>query len=246
MKNRKKNKKKKDNKTKKQNLTEVGLMVPSVIHDIRGYLSIIKAQAQLALNGKLEEGTKIRLKKILDQINLIEEIIEEFRDFYKKGEVKRREIKLSEIVEQALAGVSHKIKSDINIIRDIHDSTICVNRIMIRQALVNLLSNAIDAIDQSEKKIIGIASRNINGKTYIWVFDSGKGIPKKLASKLFNTSFTTKDHGTGLGLLITKKIIDAHKAKIRYAKNIQKIQKILKLPEIKTIFEIEIPDGEKK
>lgn len=228
------------------NVIEIGLMVPSVIHDIRGYLSIIKAQAQLATNESSEEIIKVRLKKILDQINSIEELIEEFRDFYKKGEVKRRETKLSEIVEQALAGVSHKIKSDINIIKDIPDSTICVNKIMIRQAFANLLSNAIDAIDQSDKKIVGIASRKINGKTYIWVFDSGKGIPQNLISKMFNSSFTTKDQGTGLGLIITKKILDSHKSKIRYIQNMQKIQNILNIPEIKTIFEIEIPDEGKK
>lgn len=238
---------KKQNKKIKDlsNVIEVGLMVPSVIHDIRGYLSIIKAQAQLANNESSEEKTKVRLKKILEQINSIEELIEEFRQFYKYGDLERREIKLSELVDQALTGVSHKIKSDINIIKDISDSTILVNRIMFRQALVNLLSNAIDAIDQSDKKIIGIASRNINGKTYIWIFDSGTGVPKNIVSKMFNTSFTTKDHGTGLGLIITKKILDAHKAKIRYVQNTQKIQNMLNVPEVKTIFEIEITDEEK-
>lgn len=224
-------------------IVEVGLMVPSVIHDIRGHLSVIKAQAQIALRGSPDRGTANRLKKILEQIDLIEELIEEFRSFYRMGEVTRRWIEVSKLVDEAFVGVSHKLKDDIKILKDIEDSRVHVNRIMMRQALINLLSNAIDALEGSREKTVGVLSRKIGEKTFIWVFDTGKGIPRRLLPRIFKRSFTTKTSGMGLGLIVAKKIVESHGAKIKYEKNVEKIRRMLNISKVSTVFEIQIPSA---
>ncbi|MCS7212638.1 MAG: HAMP domain-containing histidine kinase [Candidatus Calescibacterium sp.] len=234
-------------KMKKNDMAKLlgtGIMVPSIIHDIRGYLSVIKAHAQIGLKETSEEKAKERFVKIISKLESIEELIEVFRKFYREGKVVRTEIDFYSILDEVLSVLSQKLKGSINLVKDVENFKLRANKIMFRQVLVNLLSNAIEAVASSDEKTVGIASRKIGKKAYIWIFDTGCGIPRRYKSKLFSHSFTTKKDGTGLGLIITKNMVDAHGWKIKIIENPGVIQRKLNLnSNIKTAFEIEISDG---
>ncbi len=224
-------------------LAEVGLMTPSIIHDIRGYLAVIKAYAQLGLKDFDHERMLSRFGKIVQTVNSIEELIEIFRSFYIKGEVVKREVKISEITEEALSVNSPRLGA-VTLVKDIEDFSLQANKILLRQAIANLISNALDAVENSQEKIIGIKTRKKTNEGFIWIFDSGDGIPPEIEEKIFSPFFTTKEKGTGLGLHIAKKVIDAHGGEIKICKDFQEnFPKINSKNSniIKTAFEIKLP-----
>jgi len=93
---------------------------------------------------------------------------------------------------------------------------ICADEKMIQQVLINLLSNAIDALSAvSDKKII-LSSHTSGGHTYIQVRDNGPGIDEESIDKIFIPFFTTKKKGSGIGLSLARQIMRAHKGSIRF------------------------------
>jgi C4-dicarboxylate-specific signal transduction histidine kinase len=84
--------------------------------------------------------------------------------------------------------------------------------VQISQVLLNLISNACDAIAERDEKWIRIGAERKNGLVSIYVMDSGTGIPETVREKMFQPFFTTKEigKGTGLGLSISTGILDAH------------------------------------
>jgi signal transduction histidine kinase len=89
-----------------------------------------------------------------------------------------------------------------------------------KQALINLLTNAIDASPEGE--IVTVSSYQKGGKIIIDVSDHGCGVPIDRKEEIFSPFFTTKEHGTGLGLPIAKKIVEAHNGSMEVLENRQK------------------------
>jgi signal transduction histidine kinase len=92
----------------------------------------------------------------------------------------------------------------------------------LNQVFMNILSNAIDAID--DKGTITISTLKSNEKVEISIKDTGRGIPENIRTKIFEPFFTTKDvgHGTGLGLSISHGIIEKHNGSIKVESNVGK------------------------
>lgn len=128
--------------------------------------------------------------------------------------------KLDEFIEDVIKTLedTRSIK-DIRIIRDFqYTGPVNVDRGLFEIALLNLLKNAVQAIEESKKgDSIRISSTKENGLVRIEVSDNGPGIPKKILPHIFDPFFTTKGvgKGTGLGLSITHQIISAHKGNIK-------------------------------
>jgi two-component system nitrogen regulation sensor histidine kinase NtrY len=100
-----------------------------------------------------------------------------------------------------------------------------------KRVLINLLDNAIAAIDGEGKVIIGLRSDEEKGLVKIEVADNGCGIPPEHKMRLFEPYFSTKKHGTGLGLAIVNTIISDHNGNIRVEENVpQGTRFIIELP----------------
>jgi nitrogen fixation/metabolism regulation signal transduction histidine kinase len=84
----------------------------------------------------------------------------------------------------------------------------------LRQVIHNLLQNAHDALHQTERPQIILATENTDGALRLMVRDNGTGIPEQLLGRLFEPYMTSKQKGTGLGLAIVKKIVEEHGGKI--------------------------------
>jgi two-component system sensor kinase FixL len=88
---------------------------------------------------------------------------------------------------------------------------VMIDRIQIQQVIMNLVRNSLDALAQIERRALTIRTRlTAAGSVQIEVIDSGPGLPKEVAAKLFQPFVTTKPGGIGIGLSICKSIVDAH------------------------------------
>jgi len=89
-----------------------------------------------------------------------------------------------------------------------------VDRIQLQQVVINLIRNAIDAMQDAPNKRLTISTRNADGMVEISIADTGSGISAEMKKRLFEPFATTKEDGMGIGLSISKSIIDAHEGQL--------------------------------
>jgi len=233
-----------------EELVELSLLTSSIMHDIRGYLSAIKGHAEIGAHITSDSRAKDKFLKIVDLINQMSDMIETFRKLYKgELEFEQEEFFISDSIEFArkllmgkLSGIDFEVK--------IPEIKLRCKRKLMDQVFINLISNAADALENSEKKIIRIWGEKKNNKLSIFIADSGCGIPENIRRKIFSPFFTTKGKGTGMGLYIVKKLLSEIGGKIRLINN-KTLSKYKmrndnimyeQLKDMKTVFEIILPN----
>jgi two-component system sensor kinase FixL len=158
------------------------------------------------------------MDKAADQALRAGQVIRRLRDFVARGESERRVESISKLVEEAsalaLVGAKElgvRVRFQFSPAADL----VLADKVQIQQVLLNLIRNAIEAMDGSERKELVIRSRPIDDNMLeLLVADTGSGIPPEVASQLFQPFFTTKSHGMGVGLSISRTIIEAHGGQI--------------------------------
>jgi two-component system, LuxR family, sensor kinase FixL len=145
------------------------------------------------------------------QLDRAREIIQRLRDFIKKGEPTKAPEAVGELFDEAIALLS--MKSDgltISTNVDGELPLVLVDKIQIEQVLINLMKNAIEAMEHSSHRSITLSAIKMDGVVTISVSDTGPGIPKDVADKLFQPVRTTKGSGMGMGLSICQTLINAN------------------------------------
>ena len=140
--------------------------------------------------------------------------IRNLRDFIEKREGHRAPENLNKIIEQSVAlafvGMAH-INVKVRLEPDGSLPTVYVDKIQIQQVLMNLIRNAIEAMQECEKRELSITTgRSGDGRVLVVVRDSGPGLPEEVRRKLFQPFVTTKESGMGVGLMICQSIIQFH------------------------------------
>jgi two-component system sensor kinase FixL len=144
------------------------------------------------------------------------------REFVGKGETERRIQNLNQLVEEALAlalvgarqrGVRASLKLDRTL------PPVLVDHVQIQQVVVNLVRNAVEAMEQVQRRELTIGTRRVpeQGMAEVTVADTGPGIAPDLAERLFQPFVTTKATGMGLGLSICREIVEAHHGRLTTA-----------------------------
>jgi len=142
------------------------------------------------------------------------QIIRRLRDFVMRGETERRAERVAKLVEEAsalaLVGARERgvrLQSAI----DPEVDEVIVDRVQVQQVLVNLLRNAMDAMQDSPRRVltVSIVPKGAD-MVELAVADTGPGISEEIAAKLFQPFVTTKPHGMGVGLSISRTIVEAH------------------------------------
>ncbi len=201
-------------------------------HEIKNPLTPIQLSAQRLekkLTGKLEEPEQAvvtkSVKTIVDQVDAMKRLVNEFRDYARLPAAELKPIDLNALATDILQlygaedGQSGKAKHGAATITPVLDPQ--CPRIMgdaqqLRQVIHNLLQNAVDATDLSPNKQVTIATQ-WSAETHrvrIVVTDTGIGFPEYILKRAFEPYVTSKSHGTGLGLAVVKKIADEHNARI--------------------------------
>jgi signal transduction histidine kinase len=203
----------------------LGEMTASLAHELNQPLSAIISNANAGMRyverGKDDPAT---LREILGDVesdaHRAHDIIRNVRNTIKKGDPARRRIDLNELV----TNVAHVVRQDAlgysceiqtSLAKDL--PPIEGDRVQIQQVLVNLVSNALDAVRQTptdQRKVEIRTAANDEGEVRLTVRDHGIGIPTEVHDRLFDQFVTTKEHGLGMGLAIVRSIVEAHGGKI--------------------------------
>ena len=194
----------------------LGKLSAGISHNLKNPLAVITSSA-FALRRKLEKGDIEKGLKLIDRIEKnskrAEEIINKLLDYAKPSFYSKQKINLKEVIENSLDFIKSSIKGkDIDIKKELEDITISGDRNFLEQAIVNILLNSVEAIEEKGK--IEISLKRENNNILLKIKDNGYGIPENIKKEIFEPYFTTKANGTGLGLSIAKKIISEHNGEI--------------------------------
>jgi CheY-like chemotaxis protein len=202
-------------------LTEAGLSVAAVVHEMRQPLSALKIALQLLREKLPPEGERRGyLVDALQQTARLEELVDRTREFMRPSEGKT-EVRLEQVVDSAVTLVRwqlerHRINLELHIDGDLPPVVGDSNHL--EQMVVNLLSNARDAVlaaGGNGRVVVALDSGFGRGIRLV-IADSGSGIEPDVADRIFQPFFTTKGvgTGTGLGLYIVQHVAAQHGAKV--------------------------------
>jgi two-component system, LuxR family, sensor kinase FixL len=201
-------------------LTAMGEMASALAHELNQPLAAIsnymKGSRRL-LTGSTDPNTpKIEsaLDRAAEQALRAGQIIRRLRDFVSRGESEKRVESLSKLIEEAgalgLAGAREQnVQLRFNL--DPAADLVLADRVQIQQVLVNLFRNALEAMAQSPQRELVVTNTGVaDDMIEVVVSDTGSGFQDDVIPNLFQTFFTTKDTGMGVGLSISRSIIEAH------------------------------------
>ncbi|KAA0259549.1 HAMP domain-containing histidine kinase [Deferribacter autotrophicus] len=204
-------------------LTTIGQLMASISHEIKNPLNSIMINTDLLMHycEKMGDGhTKRLVEGIIIDAERIRGIIDQTLRFSKYSpnnvEVINLEQFMKDIETYARRILFDKdyIKFEISKVGDWSDCKIKISRIQLEQVFINLIKNAIDAVEGKDDASIKLVVDCLENEIVFQFIDNGVGIPKDVQEKIFNEFYTTKKEGTGMGLSIVREIIDANNGKI--------------------------------
>jgi signal transduction histidine kinase len=216
-----------------RNLAAIGKALAGVAHDIRAPLTAIGGFTRLVRKRlSADNPDRDRLDIVIGEADRLETMLTEMLDFSRPLELHLSEVDVKQLVESTLALVEAQAQSrnvKIETGWSGRMSSIVCDPARARQALLNLLINAIQASPEGER--VEIRAGQPGARMIIDIVDHGAGIAEDLRENIFLPFFTTKTEGTGLGLPIALKIVQAHGGRLRAMEN----------PDKGTIFRIALP-----
>jgi signal transduction histidine kinase len=152
------------------------------------------------------------------------DIINRIRSILKKGESKRQLADVNELVQEMIALLRNEaIRHSISVRTELDPELpkVMADSVQVQQVLMNLIMNGFDAMkDVDKERELTIRSQRTDNRTLmISVSDTGVGIPPQLADRIFDAFFTTKSDGIGMGLRISRSIVESHGGRLWAADN---------------------------
>ncbi len=198
-----------------EHLAHIGEITASLAHEIRNPLSAAGMSIQMLLKNQAFKGNeKRRLEILAQEVGRLNRIVTEMLDFAKPMRFDLQPGSLAALVDSCLDAIETRImEKDIVITKRVSRSLPLVNMDSekVEQAVINLLLNAIEAVDREGRIDIAVVRGKGRAKTLrLEITDNGHGIDPESAPYIFDPFFSRKSKGTGLGLANTKKIIEAH------------------------------------
>jgi len=204
-----------------EKLSALGQLVAGVAHELNNPLAVVMGYAQILSRYKaLDENVRKDLLKILHESERAAKIVRNLLTFARPREPHWAIVDVNRLVAEALETREIQIQSaNLQVLRrlalDLPATKADADQI--EQVLANLMTNAIQALDNHlGKRVIEVTTEKRGDKIRIAVTDSGPGIPLQILDRIFDPFFTTKGpgNGTGLGLSICYSIMEEHKGKI--------------------------------
>lgn len=197
-----------------EKLAVVGQLAAAVAHEVRNPLTSIKGFIQLNKSNKKYNETYNNI--IFDELKRVETIIYEFLSMAKPHHEKLESVKIDQLLLQVVTLLeTQATMKNITILTDIHTAPfIQCDPNSIKQVFINIIQNSIEAIDQNG--LIHIKLIHMTDRIDIEVKDNGSGISKDRLKKLGEPFYSTKEKGTGLGLMTCLRIIENHKGSITF------------------------------
>lgn len=196
-----------------ERLATVGHMAAGVAHEVGNPLTSISSLVQVCQRKTDDEFIQDQLKKVRDHIQRINKIVRDLVDFSRPSSMQSENVQINEIIESAVGLLQHDARCrDVEFVMNLSSELPLVSCVpdQIHQVLVNLLLNAVDAMEGEENPKITIVTEPEENSARLTVSDTGEGIKEEHKSRIFEPFFTTKEvgSGTGLGLSVSHGIIN--------------------------------------
>ncbi len=204
--------------------TAIGDIIINIAHRMRSPLSAIQLFAEL-LKQDLDDGKQRIVDDILVGVNSLDAVLSNLLSFAQPVRPKFREVNLTEILDESLLFATPAIEQQaISLVKQYsHDELCCYGDLeQLRQVCFNLILNAIQAMPEGgELRIIASHTHKASADKYVnlKIQDNGCGIPDEAIDRVFTPFFTTKEGGTGLGLCVVYRVIQAHHGTVQISSN---------------------------
>lgn len=201
-----------------EKMAAFGLLAAGIAHEVGNPLTSISSMVQILQRKPMDEYTREKLELMNGQLTRISNTLREVTEFSRPANMERKLIQSKPILREAMniakyykrtrGKVSfHESAEDFPPVFGIHDQLV--------QVVLNLLLNAMDASGMGGNVELEL-TKNMD-ELIFQVLDNGPGVKPEDETKLFSPFFTTKKHGTGLGLFISRKIVEEHGGKLEYS-----------------------------
>ena len=194
-----------------EKMAAFGLLAAGIAHEVGNPLTSISSLVQMLQRHEMDPYTENKLALVSGQLKRIQTILRELIEFSRPASTQRGRVGLADILDEALniakyykrthgRIASPSLPPDLPPLVGVRDQLV--------QVFLNLILNAIDATERDGKVELGIS--HAEGVVEVRVSDDGCGIAPDQAGRLFSPYFTTKKHGTGLGLFVTRRMVNDH------------------------------------
>lgn len=203
----------------REKLAAVGQLAAGIAHEIRNPLASISGSIQLLTSGgsSLTEDEKKLMKIMIREVDRLNELISEFLDYVKPGDVEKEPVDINKVLSEVL----DMVRFNRNLPKDVKQAAELGAREVIqghhgklKQAFLNIVINSYQAMSEREDGVIGVRTFEDKDHVVVEIEDTGEGMEEGVANRIFEPFHTTKPKGTGLGLAVTYKILESHKAHV--------------------------------
>jgi signal transduction histidine kinase len=199
-------------------VSTMGELVASISHELAQPITVTTANAKASLRWLQRDPpdlTEVRkgTERIIEAGSLASEIIDRLRSLYKKSSPKRELVAINEVIGDMvllLRGEANEYAVSIRTGLAADLPEIAADRVQLQQVLMNLMLNGIEAMRETGGVLTVKTGRGEGDQVLISVSDTGVGLPAGRADGIFNAFFTTKPQGSGMGLAISRSIVESH------------------------------------
>jgi two-component system, LuxR family, sensor kinase FixL len=195
-----------------ERLAALGQIVAEINHEIKNPLMLIGGLARQLLKKTEDEKSRLKLTTIAAEISRLEELLAGMRDLYLPRQLKLEEVDLNQLVNEVHDLVNEECRRrqiDLELHLDPARPLTRADRSRLQQVLLNLAKNGMEALMPGGHLTIFVTTKE-PGMAQVIVADNGPGISQELQEKIFAPFYTTKRKGTGLGLAVSRRIVNEH------------------------------------
>jgi PAS domain S-box-containing protein len=202
---------------KTERIAELGTLASGMAHEIGTPMNVILGRAEYLMDRVKEEPVKKGLQTIVAQVERITRVMNQLLAFARRKPPERGPLVVKDIIEGSLELFRERLAKSgvtVELVLDDHCPTAQADADQISQVMINLIMNALHAMEDGGTLRVGLEEKQDGIK--LTVGDTGHGIPKDALPKIFEPFYTTKEFGkgTGLGLTVVKGIIEEHQGTI--------------------------------
>jgi C4-dicarboxylate-specific signal transduction histidine kinase len=210
-------------------VTTMGELAASLAHEVNQPIAAAVTDANTCLRWLTREEPDLgeareAASRMVRDVSRATEIISRIRSFFKKGALQREPVDVNEVIRGMIELLrSEAARYSIAMRTDLSENLprIMGDRVQLQQVLMNLMINSIEAMkDMNGPRQLSIKTQSPEGaQLLVSVSDTGVGLPPQAADQIFNPFFTTKGDGTGMGLRISRSIVESHGGRLWAADN---------------------------
>src|SRR3984893_2110063 len=200
-------------------VTTMGELTASLAHEVNQPFTAAVTDANTCVRWltrdqpEVEEARQAASRMVKDATRA-GEIISRIRLIFKKGTLQRELVDANEVIREMVVLLhSEATRHSVSVRTELADSPqVMADRVQLQQVLMNLIINGMDAMKDVDgtRELVILSQQVEDGQLMISVSDTGVGLPPQQADQIFNAFFTTKPHGTGMGLRISRSIVESH------------------------------------